>query len=89
MISGSATVTMPKRFQREANRMASCKELARMSPTGERPASVRKRMGMDGCLKERRRQMSGLKLEKIILRFLPRSYTLVRTVSTKELSSTA
>ncbi len=47
MTSGSATVTTPKRFQREAKRMASCKELARMPPTGARPASVRKRMGMD------------------------------------------
>jgi hypothetical protein len=71
--SGSADVTTPSRFQRDANRIASCRLLARISPTGCVPESVRNRTGIDGCLKERRRQMSGLKLEKIMFRPFPRS----------------
>ncbi len=73
MTKGSAAETTPRRFHRDANRIASCKLLALISPVGLLPASVRKRMGMDGCLKDRRRQMSGLKLEKMMLRFFPRS----------------
>lgn len=60
-----------------------------MSPTGEVPASLRKRMGMEGCLKDSMRQMSGWKDEKMMLRFEPRSYTFLRIVSTNEFNSTA
>lgn len=87
--SGSAWETIPSRFHRDANRTASCRLLARISPTGEAPASVRNSTGMEGCLKAQRRQMSGLKLENSTSRPPPRSYTLVKTVSTNELSSTA
>lgn len=66
--SASACETIPSRFHRDANRIASCRLLARISPTGDAPASVKKRTGMEGCLKESRRQISGLKLEKIMLR---------------------
>ncbi|KAG5292018.1 hypothetical protein I7I48_03992 [Histoplasma ohiense] len=73
IINGSAAVTTPSKFHREANRMASCRLLARTSPTLVMPESVRNITGIEGCLKESKRQMSGLKEEKIMLRPCPRS----------------
>ena len=52
--------------------MASWRDVARMSPAGDVPESVRKRTGMLGCLNDKSRQTSGLKLEKMMLRLLAR-----------------
>ena len=86
---GSAALTTPSKFHRRAKRTACWRLDALMSPTGLLPASVRNRIGIEGCLKESIRQMSGLKDENMMLRLPAISYTILRTVSTKELSSTA
>src|SRR5690242_7779446 len=89
MTRGSAALTMPSKFHRLANRIASCKLAARLSPTSDVPASVRNKTGIEGCLKDSIRHTSGLNEENTILRLFEWSYTTCKTVSTNEFSSTA
>ncbi|KAH3664805.1 hypothetical protein OGATHE_003620 [Ogataea polymorpha] len=78
----SAADTIPSKFHLRANLMALCSELARTSAIGCVPASVRYKIGIDGCFKESSTHTSGWNDEKMMSLPSAFSYTTFSTVST-------